>query len=76
MFSHVTLGTDDPERAVAFYDALLAPLGIVRLMFAPEVGLAGYGPRGGDPRLFVMRPFDRRAASGGNGSRSPPSTRS
>ncbi len=30
MFSHVTIGTDDLAHAVAFYDAVLAPLGIER----------------------------------------------
>jgi catechol 2,3-dioxygenase-like lactoylglutathione lyase family enzyme len=32
MFSHVTLGTHDLPRAVAFYDAVLAPLGIERVV--------------------------------------------
>jgi catechol 2,3-dioxygenase-like lactoylglutathione lyase family enzyme len=33
MFSHITIGTNDLARAIAFYDAILAPLGIER---APE----------------------------------------
>ena len=28
MFSHITIGTQDLPRALAFYDAALAPLGI------------------------------------------------
>ena len=31
MFSHVTFGTHNLERAIAFYDATLAPLGIERV---------------------------------------------
>lgn len=31
MFSHVTIGTHDLARATAFYDAVLAPLGIARV---------------------------------------------
>ena len=31
MFSHVTIGTNDLGRAAAFYDAVLAPLGIERV---------------------------------------------
>ena len=31
MFSHVTIGTGDLARAVAFYDAALAPLGLERV---------------------------------------------
>ena len=30
MFSHVTIGSDDLDRAVACYDTALAPLGIER----------------------------------------------
>src|SRR3954451_7242356 len=30
MFSHVTIGTNDLARAIPFYDAILAPLGIER----------------------------------------------
>ena len=31
MFSHMTIGTRDLARAVAFYDLVLTPLGIERL---------------------------------------------
>ena len=31
MFSHLTIGTNDLARALAFYDAALAPLGIERV---------------------------------------------
>ena len=31
MFSHMTIGASDLPRAIAFYDAVLAPLGIERL---------------------------------------------
>ena len=31
MFSHVTIGTNDLDRAAPFYDAVLSPLGIERL---------------------------------------------
>lgn len=30
MLSHVTIGTNDLARAIRFYDAVLAPLGIAR----------------------------------------------
>ena len=41
MFSHVTLGTDDIRRAVAFYDLVLAPLGLTRQESDLEQGYAG-----------------------------------
>jgi catechol 2,3-dioxygenase-like lactoylglutathione lyase family enzyme len=44
VFDHVSLGVADLDRAVQFYDACLAPLGLVRLWRAPRA--AGYGPEG------------------------------
>lgn len=65
MFSHITLGTDDPERAVAFYDAVMAVLGHPQLM--RHDGGGAWGSWTGE-KLFVGRPFDGAAASHGNGS--------
>jgi catechol 2,3-dioxygenase-like lactoylglutathione lyase family enzyme len=67
MILYLTLGTNDLARAIRFYDAALAPLGIRRQRTEPEE--AGYGqPGDGRCRLWVTRPFDGRAASIGNGS--------
>ena len=64
MFSHVTVGADDVARAGAFYDAVLATLGIVReFRHGPVIAYRGDGPG----RFFVMTPFDGAAASAGNG---------
>jgi catechol 2,3-dioxygenase-like lactoylglutathione lyase family enzyme len=65
MFSHFTLGSNDLEKAWAFYDAVGAPLGLARLNTYPEA--AGYGPKGGRPQLWVLRPLDKQPASVGNG---------
>ena len=42
MLSHVTLGTNDIDRAVAFYDLALAPLGLAR--GATDEGAPGLRP--------------------------------
>lgn len=68
MFSHITVGTNDLSGTIAFYDAILAPLGITRAVSSPEHGFAGYGHAGGRAQLFVCRPFDGRDATGGNGT--------
>ena len=68
MFSHFTVGTNDLAGAIAFYDAVLAPLGIVQAVSSPEHGYAGFGHAGGRARLFVCRPFDDRDATAGNGT--------
>lgn len=44
MFDHVSLGVTDFERAKAFYDRALKPLGIERL-YAEGPTAAGYGVR-------------------------------
>ncbi|GAB4180867.1 MAG: VOC family protein [Thalassobaculales bacterium] len=69
MLDHVSLGTEDLARAVAFYDAVLAPLGYVRLRYWPDIA-AGYGPANGKPHFWIGRPVDpgRGAARAGNGT--------
>ncbi len=44
MYDHLSIGVSELGRSVAFYDAALAPLGLVRLWIAPRA--AGYGPPG------------------------------
>ena len=68
MIGYVTLGTNDLERARAFYDALLADLGAKRLMEFPESGFTLYGTGFGRPGLAVTRPYDGEAATAGNGN--------
>ena len=61
MFDHLSLGVADLDRAAAFYDAALAPLGYVRLW---RTGRAvGYGPAGfvGEaPLAFIQHGPDAR----------------
>jgi catechol 2,3-dioxygenase-like lactoylglutathione lyase family enzyme len=71
MFSHITVGTTDLERASAFYDAVLIPLGLRRRVVTPDGGPAGscwISPQQALPRFYVYMPFDRKLASVGNGS--------
>jgi len=68
MLSHVTIGTNDLERAKAFYDAVIATLGIDCIAHEPDHGLVGYaeGPET-VPQIYLTRPIDSRPASVGNG---------
>ena len=71
MFSHVTVGCTDLSRAAAFYDALLAPLGLVRRAVASDGGPASacwVSPGQTLPRFYVYIPLDGEPASAGNGS--------
>ncbi len=65
MISYVTLGTNDMARAAAFYDALLAEVGAKRVMENERLVMWGTGP--GAPNLAVIKPFDGKQASVGNG---------
>ncbi|PWS34153.1 glyoxalase [Falsiroseomonas bella] len=68
MFSHVTLGTNDLPRAIAFYDRILALLGIARQESDLEKGYAGYAAAPETtPQIWLMRPIDGRLARVGNG---------
>lgn len=65
MIGYVTLGTNDLARAAAFYDTLLAEVGAKRL-WDSEGGIA-WGTSMRAPSLAVMKPYDKQAASVGNG---------
>jgi catechol 2,3-dioxygenase-like lactoylglutathione lyase family enzyme len=65
MFSHVTLRTDDLERARSFYDPVMTALGLSAPFALPATLV--YGDMAG-PKLFVLSPFDRGEATSGNGT--------
>ncbi len=64
MLSHVSIGTNDFERAVAFYDRVLPTLGCRRIMEHP--GAVAYGKA--YPEFWVQVPIDGAPASAGNGT--------
>ena len=61
--SHVSVGTRDLARAVAFYDAVLPTLGCTKLMEFP--GAVAYGKR--FPEFWVQVPIDGHPPTVGNG---------
>ena len=65
MIAYSTLGVNDMTRAIRFYDAVFAPLGAVR--DATSETWTGYSRAGDRARFFLTRPFDRAAATSGNG---------
>ncbi|MBT8064853.1 MAG: VOC family protein [Xanthomonadales bacterium] len=66
MIGYVTIGTNDLERAVAFYDELLAELGASRMMEEPGTFVA-WAVTPDKPAISVTRPYDGKAATAGNG---------
>jgi catechol 2,3-dioxygenase-like lactoylglutathione lyase family enzyme len=67
MLLYVTIGSNDLGRAQHFYDAVLAPLGLKRRK-QDDVEI-GYGAENDTRcRLWIVTPYDRNAATIGNGS--------
>jgi len=64
IISHLSIGTNDFDKAIAFYDAVLAPLGCKRVMSHP--GAVAYGKA--FPEFWVQTPIDNQPATVGNGS--------
>ena len=67
MIGYVTLGTNDLERAAAFYDTLLATIGAKRFM-EEEGYFIAWATSPEKASIAVSVPFDKNAATVGNGT--------
>ncbi|MDK2756030.1 MAG: VOC family protein [Blastomonas fulva] len=63
---YASVGSNDIQAAMAFYDELLPTIGLNTLLDNPDGGRF-YGRPGG-AMLAVVPPFDKRPATVGNGS--------
>ena len=69
MLSHVFIGVNDFDRAVAFYSPVLERLGLVLRFTEPARPWAGWQTPGVARPLFLIgRPFDGQPAAPGNGA--------
>ena len=66
MIGYVVLGTNELARATSFYDELLAEMGVTRMMDFGERGYA-WGAAMDKPMLCIMKPYDGKPATVGNG---------
>jgi catechol 2,3-dioxygenase-like lactoylglutathione lyase family enzyme len=64
ILSHVSIGTNDFERALAFYDQVLPTLGCRRIM--AHEGAVAFGRQ--FPEFWVQTPLDGGRANVGNGT--------
>ena len=68
MLSHVHVGIADLPSAFAFYESVLAELGLVLRFRDDEADWAGWQKPGQDRPLFLIgKPFDGAPADPGNG---------
>lgn len=65
MLAYVTLGTNDTQRALDFYDTVLAEMGGRRLF--DNGRLYFYGSAPGQAMMAIGGPYDEAAATNGNG---------
>ena len=68
MYSHLTIGTAHVPRAARFYDRVLKPIGLVRKKTSKAA--VAYAPEsftGINEPFWVVRPYDNKDASPGNG---------
>lgn len=66
MIGYVTIGTNDMEKACAFYDALLAEIGGKQLMGMDRIKFYGTGGEGA--MLAVCIPYNEEPQNCGNGN--------
>jgi catechol 2,3-dioxygenase-like lactoylglutathione lyase family enzyme len=66
MIGYVTIGTKDMDRAVKFYDALLAELGAKQLMGMDRIKFYGTGMDAA--MLALCIPYDEKEQHPGNGT--------
>ncbi|MFT3728481.1 MAG: VOC family protein [Terricaulis sp.] len=65
MIGYVTLGTNDLQRACAFYDAIAKEMGTGRMMESDT--FVAWGTPGGGAGVGLTKPFDKNPATVGNG---------
>ena len=65
MIGYTTLGTNDLDKAVAFYDALLGELGANQIMNDGRIVV--YANKPGEGMVAVCKPYDGEQATVGNG---------
>lgn len=67
MIGYVTIGTNDLDKAAAYYDALFGSIGIGRFMEEENYFIA-WAPAPDAPSVAVSIPFNKEAATVGNGT--------
>jgi predicted lactoylglutathione lyase len=65
MIGYTTLGTNDIQKAAKFYDGLLNEFGAKRAMESDRLILWASAPN--QPMLSVIKPYDGKPATVGNG---------
>lgn len=65
MISYLTVGTNNLPAAIRFYDALMTEMGASKVYESDKS--AGWGWGLGTPMFIVIKPYDEKPATIGNG---------
>lgn len=68
MLAYIMVGSNNIKRSAKFYDAALAPLGLVQTQ--ADKRYIGYGPKAKpkNSQFFVTKPYNKKTATFGNGT--------
>jgi catechol 2,3-dioxygenase-like lactoylglutathione lyase family enzyme len=68
MLAYIMVGTNNVKKAAKFYDAALAPLGLVKT--GSDSRYIGYGPKNAPKKsqFYVTKPYNKKTATFGNGT--------
>ena len=71
IFSHITVGSNNLSKSQKFYNSVLAPLGYISREVTADGGpksCCWIGRESQLPRFYVCEPFNKQAATSGNGT--------
>jgi catechol 2,3-dioxygenase-like lactoylglutathione lyase family enzyme len=66
LVAHVSAGSRDMHKSVAFYDPVMKTLGAFRAMDIMPYAV-GYGVAKNEPEFWIQLPSDQKPATAGNG---------
>ncbi len=66
MLAYVTLGTNNTEKALTFYEPFMAAMGAKKLFDNGRLHFFGTGPN--TPMIAIGGPYDEKTATNGNGT--------
>src|SRR5215813_11766212 len=68
MLAYIMVGSSNLKRSAKFYDAALAPLGLVQAGGSDRY--IGYGPKNAPQKaqFYVTKPYNKKKATSGNGT--------
>lgn len=68
MFAHYTQGSNELPKAAAFYDAVLAPIGVKRRDEINNEFICYVSDDSSAAKFFLVAPINNKRATAGNGS--------